>query len=182
MFGATKGGGEGRSSMLSCVKGRDKAPNRPMEKKSCIALSLQQAKGMKGTYARAMRRCRRAAEAREVGAWSTLLLHARLTQTMCRGEEMRHNKQGKDTLRHNNNNNNKNTNKRTHTTLAGSKTHPRRSQILPHPNFEKSEGLSIHKKQDTEPQNKNTRTPALSAAPFLSDWPLDVDRSLTLWS
>ena len=158
-------GEKGRSSMLSCVKGRDKALSRPMEKTS-IALSLRQAKGKKGAYPRAMRRCRRAAEGREVGAWSTLLLH---------------NKQGKDKLRHNNNNNKTQT--RGHTTLAGGK-HPRRSQILPLPNFrlfEKSEGLSIHKKQDTEPQNKNTRTPALSAAPFVCDWPLDADRSLTLW-
>ena len=38
-----KGGREGRSSMLSCVKGRDKASSRPMEG-PFIALSVQQAK------------------------------------------------------------------------------------------------------------------------------------------
>ena len=60
----------------------NKAPSRPMEKEICIALSLQQAKGKKGAYARAMRRCRRAAEGREVGAWSTPLLHARHTNNV----------------------------------------------------------------------------------------------------
>lgn len=179
MLGRERGeGGEGVACCLSCVGGRDKAPSMDM------VLSVQKATGKKGSvYARHEAMQTRGRGERGWRAWSTLLLHARTYKQECVCGTINKVRTSLDTTKTTTITTTKHKQEDTQTQhlLAANPT----KQILPPQKFhflKKAKASLIHKRQDTEPQNKNTRTPAVSAAPFVSEWPLDVDRSLTLWS